>query len=50
MGLTLREPGEAAGRMDYDAVSMAARRMAARARKKKEIKKAFNRMLDMLNA
>jgi chromosomal replication initiation ATPase DnaA len=48
-GLTLKELGEAAGGMDYGAVSMAARRMETMIGKKKEIRKAFSRMSYMLH-
>ena len=48
-GMTLRELGEAAGGMDYGAVSMAVRRMETRIREDRIIKAAFIRMIQMLN-
>ena len=48
-GMTLRELGEAAGGMDYGAVSMAIRRMETRIREDRIIKAAFIRMIQMLN-
>lgn len=48
-GMTLRELGEAAGGMDYGAVSVAVRRMENRLKEDRAIKTAFNHATQMLN-
>lgn len=48
-GMTLREIGQAAGGMDYAAVSMAVRRMGIRRQQERAIKIGFDRVVQLLN-
>ena len=48
-GMTLKELGQAAGGLDYAAVSEAVRRMEIRRKQERAIKTAFNQVLQILN-